>query len=179
MVFDADVRKEADGCPLIRITGANYSGGYSSTRRACRGILTQGDRILLSYETVTDTWMIPGGGLEDGESWRECCIREVAEETGYVMEPSGCRLVIEEYYGDERFETRYYTGTVSGTAARSLTEREKEVGMEPRWIGTDRAAGIFSRHEEYSADEMKRGMYEREYTALKEIFRSGRQIMDT
>lgn len=33
-------------------------------------------------------WFTPGGGLEGGESPREAAVRELVEETGYVLEPS-------------------------------------------------------------------------------------------
>lgn len=51
-----------------------------------------------------------------------------------------------------------------------LTKREQEVGMEPRWIKLSEALEVFSKHAVYSdTDEMRRGMYLREYTALNEI----------
>ena len=43
----------------------NYFGKWDKTRTACRGIIIENSKILLSYETVTDQWMIPGGGLEE------------------------------------------------------------------------------------------------------------------
>lgn len=76
----------------------NYAGNWDRARRACRAILAKDGKILCSYETVTDQWMIPGGGLEDGESEEACCIREVREETGFLIRPSECFLEIDEYY---------------------------------------------------------------------------------
>ncbi len=32
-----------------------------------------------------DTWSVPGGHLEHGESWEECAKREVMEESGMVI----------------------------------------------------------------------------------------------
>lgn len=85
---------------IIDIVGDNYSGKWDKTRAACRGIIVRGNEMLLSYETLTDQWMIPGGGLEDRENESECCIREVAEETGILIRTSECLLEIDEYYED-------------------------------------------------------------------------------
>lgn len=59
------------------------------------------DIILMSYETKNDQWMIPGGGLEKNESDYECCVREIAEETGVLVETSECLLEIDEYVMQE------------------------------------------------------------------------------
>ena len=96
---------------FMKIVGSNYLGEYYSTRKSCRAIVIEKDNILLSYETKTDTWMIPGGGQEKGETEKECVIRELAEETGYLVEPIRCALTINEYYGNERFLLKYYLST--------------------------------------------------------------------
>ena len=66
---------------IIAIAGYNYGGNWNHTRTACRGIIIQNNRILMSYETLTDQWMIPGGGLEEGEDERACCIRACSESS--------------------------------------------------------------------------------------------------
>ena len=166
---------------IVDIVGDNYFGKWDKTRTACRGIILRGNRLLLSYETRTGQWMLPGGGLEDNEDERECCIREVAEETGFLIRPTECVLEIDEYYEDFKWVNRYFFGEVTGETAVQLTEREKEVGMEPRWLPLDEIIRIFSAHASYAdTDEMRRGMYLREYTALRKLcggVSSGRQVI--
>ena len=155
---------------IIEIIGANYFGEWTKTRTACRGIVIRENKLLLSYETVTGQWMLPGGGLEDGEDERECCIRETAEETGYRIRVSDCVLEIDEYYEDFKWVNRYFFGEIQGQTPPCLTQREKEVGMEPRWVPLDEIIRIFSGHASYAdTDEMRRGMYLREYTALQKL----------
>ena len=152
----------------VDIVGKNYFGHWEHTRPACRGIVIRGDEILLSYAVRDDQWMIPGGGLED-EDEKSCCIREVAEETGMIVVPSEPFLEIDEYYEDCKYISRYFICQVTGTTEPHLTDREREVDMEPRWMPIDDILEIFSRHDSYAeTDEMTRGMYQREHTALKE-----------
>ena len=80
-------------------------------------------------------------------------------------------LEIDEYYEDFRWVNRYFFGEVTGETAIHLTEREKEVGMVPRWLPLDEIIHIFSEYASYAdSDEMRRGMYLREYTALSKLF---------
>lgn len=113
--------------------------------------------------------MLPGGGMENDETDAECCIREVAEETGALVRTSGCLFEIDEYYEDFKWVNRYFVCEVVGETETQLTEREISVGMQPRWLPIEEIKAIFGNHRSYAdTDEMRRGMYLREYTALCE-----------
>lgn len=49
-------------------------------------IFSQDGKVLLGKNVpggvYTDAWLIPGGGIEEGEAPRDAVIREVSEETG-------------------------------------------------------------------------------------------------
>ena len=154
----------------LEIVGKNYFGHWNSRRTACRSIVLKEGLLLLSYETLTGTWMLPGGGLEEGESEEECCRREVAEETGFLIKPAPCALEIDEYYENCKYISRYFISSVIGKTEPKLTAREKQAGMQPRWLPPQEAVDLFSHHADYAAtDEMRRGLYLREYTALCEL----------
>lgn len=154
----------------IEILGENRFVEQTKTRVACRGVVISEGKILLTYEVNTDQYFIPGGGLEGGESLGECCVRELAEETGYVVRPLQQYLTIHEYYEEWFFVSHYFICEVQGETVRKLTEREAEAGLVPKWIPLEEAIEIFSKHQEYAAeDEMKRGAYLREYEALTNL----------
>lgn len=155
---------------VINIIGDNYSGHNDRQRIACRAIIIEDEKILLSYEQQNNVYMIPGGGLELKEKDDECVIREVSEETGYVIYPSKCVLEINEFYGNAKYVSRYFLGEIKGKTKRHLTEREKEVKMIPVWLEINDAVEIFSKYNDYKDnDEMRMGLYRREITAIKEL----------
>ena len=151
----------------IDIYGDNRFETFSKIREACRGIVIRDGMILLTYEVNTDQWFIPGGGREGLESIQQCCTRELAEETGYVVRPLRQFTTVNEYYEQWWFVSHYFLCEIVGETERLLTRREAEVGLEPRWILLTEALAIFSKHQDYAQDEMKRGAYLREYEALK------------
>jgi len=158
----------------IEIVGKNYFGHWTHERTACRGVIIEDGRVLLSYAVRDDLWMIPGGGLEAGEDEGSCCVRELAEETGRVVLPSACALELQEYYEDCKYVSRYFFGAVVGRCQSKLTEAEQRMGLEPRWLPVEEALQIFSRHDDCAAtDEERRGIYQREYTALSALLLDG------
>lgn len=162
----SDIRKNPP-VKTCSICGKNYLGHYDYIRTACRAVVLRGGKILMSYDAEKDRWMIPGGGIEEGEDPAQCCLREAAEETGTVLSLSECALQIDEYYEDWRYISYYYPAEVTGITARKLTETEKRIGLVPRWVDLYEIADILSRHADYEGtDEVRRGIYQREYLAL-------------
>ena len=66
----------------LQLINDDFTGKIEHLRHASRGVVIKDGRVLLSYETKYNKYMIPGGGVEDGESYAECCERELLEETG-------------------------------------------------------------------------------------------------
>lgn len=155
------------------IIGEDRPEGWAHTRLACRAIVMRAGLLLLSYAARSGMWMIPGGGREGEESERDCCIREVAEETGFLIEPGDCVLETLEYYPDRKYTCHYYPASVVGETERKPTELERRIGMGPRWVTPEEALAAFARYADFTAEKdlMMRGLYLREYTALNEILR--------
>lgn len=152
----------------IDVIGKNYFGRYTKTREACRGIVMQDGKILLSHELNSGWWLIPGGGLEAGETLAECCRREVLEETGYLVRVEGPFLTLNEYYEEWRYVSHYFVCEVLGQGEQRLTGLEQERGLIPEWVPLEQAISMFGKHQDYAANEEKRGSYLREFRALSE-----------
>ena len=153
----------------VEILGANRFKTFSRTRIGSRAVIERDGMILLSHETLSGRWLVPGGGMEEGETPEICCVRETEEETGLIVTPLRQFLTLVEYYEEYRYISHYFVCEAAGTGQMRLTDAEKKRGLEPRWIPLRDAVGIFARHQEYAAvSEEKRGAYLREYTALRE-----------
>ena len=155
---------------IIKIIGENYIGKVNETRIACRGIIIENGMILLSYDTKHNLYMIPGGGLEIGETEEECAIREVTEETGMIINAKKCDFEIHEYYGDYKYITKYYYGHITCKSKPRLTDEELEIGLVAKWVRLDDAKREFRKFDNYKGiDETAVGMYLRELTALENV----------
>lgn len=152
------------------IYGNNRCGGKVHTIcTGCRGLVEESGRLLISHETETGYYMFPGGGLENGETLDTCCVREVLEETGYIVKPSERFLELHEFYDGYEFITHYFICKIIGKDTQQLTEEEAVRGLIPEWIERHALLDIFSKYDDYAQlNENKRGAFLREYTALCE-----------
>lgn len=153
----------------IDILEANRFDKYTRTRIGCRGIVLRDGKLLVSREEISDYWILPGGGLEKGETLKECCAREISEETGCLVEPIEEFLIINEYYKEYRYISHFFVCKAVGEGKQELTPTEKMLGLVPKWVDVQFFLDVVSKHQEYAAaDEDKRGAYLREYTAITE-----------
>lgn len=156
----------------VKIIENHDASAYESaeiTRVGCRGIVVRDFKMLIGHELNSDYFLIPGGGLKDNESPEECCVREVREETGYIVKPTCHFLTIKEYYEEYEYIGHYFICDVIAETEQELTAIEAERGLTAEWISLDKMLEIFSTHEKYAeSNEIKRRLYLREYTALIE-----------
>lgn len=83
-------------------------------RVACSagGLIVKDNNVLLvkiTYGANKDYWMLPGGCVEDGETFEEAAIREVKEETGITARPKrliGVRTGLKQLHNE--MEHRIY-----------------------------------------------------------------------
>lgn len=61
--------------------------GYPTPKIDVRGVVFQDDQILLVKETHDNKWALPGGFCEIGLSAAENVVKEIREESGYIVQP--------------------------------------------------------------------------------------------
>ncbi len=144
-----------------------YTEPYKEKRVSCRAIIIEDGKILLSHETNGNTYMSPGGGIENGETNEECVEREVREETGYIVKAAKPFIIINEYCYDTLYVNRYFVCEIIDESERQLTENEKFKKMEPEWVNLSDAQEIFGTFNTLPPD--KASLYRREFTILNKI----------
>lgn len=83
-------------------------------------ILDNRNRMLLvkQHHDGKDIWMVPGGGIEEGESSIEAAVREVREETGLEVSVGKLLWHIEEVSErGQRFVNFFVGHVIGGTLA--------------------------------------------------------------
>lgn len=148
----------------------DYLGYVKNLRHACRGILVRDGKVLLSYESKKNRYIIPGGGVEEGESLEQCCEREMFEETGMLVKARDNYLVVNELFSDWNHVNHYFVcELLEETGKLHLTEAEANALCTFVWKEMEEALEIFGRYEDFHKTNIADyGLYRREYFALKE-----------
>lgn len=86
------------------------------------------NRILFVYED--DTWKLPGGGVEAGETRKEAVRREVHEETGVEIAVDELAAVTEVMVTNGQCEATFFFGTYHGTPETTTLAADPGVADE-------------------------------------------------
>ena len=113
--------------------------------RAAGGVLwrdgAEGRQIALVHRPRYDDWSLPKGKLDPGESWEECALREVREETGLRCTLS--RELSSTSYTDRKGRAKVVRYWVMDIASDDGFTPDEEVD-ELRWLAPDEATGLLS-----------------------------------
>ena len=141
---------------------------YNVERVTCRGIIVNEGKLLISHETVDELFLIPGGGIEKGESPEDCCKREIMEETGYLVEPINHFVDVHMYFEqDSKFINHFYECTIISHDKPHLLDYEIELGLRPDWYDIGDIYRVFAEYRKYKVIDPERFvLYQREYLAL-------------
>lgn len=122
-------------------------------------VLDEENRMLMvkQHHDGKDIWMVPGGGIEEGEGAREAAVREVKEETG--LDVNVTRLVwhVEEVSArGQRFVDFFLADVVGGTLGLGEDpefDEEGQVLREVKFLTRDEIKEIKYLYPEYLREE--------------------------
>ncbi|HKL68937.1 NUDIX domain-containing protein [Salibaculum sp.] len=115
-------------------------------RLAVRGLLMQGDKLLLvnAYPGRGDLWCAPGGGVDPHQSLPENLAREIYEETGLTVGVNAPCLVNEFHDPQGSFhqvDIYFHCTLVSGALSGDWQDPEQVVSLR-RWVSRSELAGL-------------------------------------
>ena len=100
-------------------------------KRAVRGLIVKEGKLMLMYLRSSNTYVLPGGGVDAHETLDEAIKREIKEETGYNLLDYEKALEIKEYFDDKmRHHYIYRCDVGDHKGPVNLTKEEKALGME-------------------------------------------------
>ncbi|MCL9781940.1 NUDIX domain-containing protein [Vibrio sp. S4M6] len=145
-------------------------------RKAARGIILNGDSILMLYTARYDDYTLPGGGVDEGENIAAGLIRELQEETGAKnvrnIQAFGLYEEFRPWHKPDfdivHMESYCFVCEIDAELGETkLEDYEINNGMVPKWINIYDA---IEHNEKTMATSDKKGMsIERETFLLKRI----------
>ena len=125
-------------------------------------ILDKENRILMvkQHHDEKDIWMVPGGGIEEGESSMAAAVREMKEETGLDVEIDRLIWHTEEVSARGQRFVNFFMGRIKGgeltLGADPEFDNEHQVLREGIFMSREEIEQVEHLYPEYLRDEFWR-----------------------
>jgi mutator protein MutT len=129
------------------------------------GVIVHDGRVVLvkrRFEPLAGQWSIPGGAVEAGETLEACVVREMNEETGFVVEVGPVVEVLDRITRDDEGRVLYHFVLIDylcrpvGGELRAGSDVAEAVLAEPAELAqyelTEKALAVIERALEMARD---------------------------
>lgn len=129
-------------------------------------ILDKDNRILMvkQHHEDKDIWMVPGGGIEEGESSMAAAVREMKEETGLDVEIDRLIWHTEEVSDRGQRFVNFFMGRIKGGMLElgedPEFDRDHQVLREIKFMSREEIEAVEHLYPEYLRDEFWRFLNE-------------------
>ncbi|OPL17800.1 MAG: hypothetical protein AVO35_07945 [Candidatus Aegiribacteria sp. MLS_C] len=125
--------------------------GTGRKRNSCKAVVVSEGRVLLTVnrDHLGDFYLLPGGGQKFGETVIQAMVREVIEETGWLVEPG--RLVLVRDYLGANHQFARWESDVHQTEIVFMAKPLEQVDSPPEhdawqtgveWVSPERIASL-------------------------------------
>ena len=123
-------------------------------------VLDENNRILMVKQEHPErtVWMVPGGGIEEGENSAQAAVREVREETGLEVEILGLIWHVEEVSERGQRFVNFFRAVLRGGKPAlghdpELSESE-QVLADLQFMSREEVAGLENVYPEFLREEL-------------------------
>ena len=123
-------------------------------------VFDEDNRILMVRQDHPErtVWMVPGGGIEDGENSAQAAVREVREETGLEVEILGLIWHVEEVSDRGQRFVNFFKARVAGGELKLGADPEfsedEQVLAQVRFMSRDEVSGLENLYPEFLREEL-------------------------
>ena len=136
-----------------KVFGERVEGATYVVREGVYGVvLNYEDKIAVVKNSFG--YFLPGGGIEEGENFEECLIREFREETGYSIQISKFIGKSSKYYFSEAFN--HYRHPIGFFYIVNLEQRLTDItekDHELLWLSQNECTKVLYDHQDWAVKE--------------------------